>query len=95
MNASLFGFAQYNDPNTNSNPYLGFNLTVSILSSICTLLLPLLLTISLHYQLSLKPRQSHKFFLGMNLQKHPTGLLINCYKIIRRISFAILLGLFQ
>lgn len=99
MNTSLFAFAQYYDTSVSGNAYLGFNAAVSVVCSVCVILLPMVHLGWLYGELATKPRlakeDKHRWLSGMNLQKHTTGLLVSSYKVIRRTAFTVLLGLFQ
>lgn len=97
LNAGLFSFAQLYDTNIKSNGFLGFNMFATSVGIVVTLSVPIGICGWLYYQLQQKVKDAnpqHCFFRDLDMTKAEMGLMFNGFRVIRRVLWVVLLGLY-
>lgn len=93
MNVILFAAIQLSDKQ-NKDSVVGFSYFMAILSLIVILLVSSCIIIQLYVSLIDKKMQSQRLVADMNMERNPIGLLLNGYKVARRLLLGLLLAAF-
>lgn len=93
MNVILFAAIQLSDKQ-NKDSIVGFSYFMAILSLIVILLVSSCIIIQLYVSLIDKKMQSQRLVADMNMERNPIGLLLNGYKVARRLLLGLLLAAF-